>query len=223
MADRRASLTTQGQIRPYPSTRCHIETAVANSLKVLDPERPIREADIGLDRRQFAPHIPVFDKSKRDDGTFSRGDFRYDRLTDVYHCPGGKRLGRAAPCTRARRFYIAPASSTATFAHLNRGAAQKNHRARYHATFMSMPGTLPVRLRTLKPLNSQRRARKKIEMRFAHLKRILRLVRLRLRGPRAPRMSLFWLLSLRTCAGSHRWLPDRHPLTLRALRSVRVA
>jgi hypothetical protein len=26
----------------------------------------------------IAPHIPVFDKSKRNDGTFSRGYFRYD-------------------------------------------------------------------------------------------------------------------------------------------------
>ncbi|WP_197427575.1 hypothetical protein [Bradyrhizobium retamae] len=41
----------------------------------------------------FAPHIPVFDKSKRDDGTFSRSDFRHDPTSDVYHCPGGKRLG----------------------------------------------------------------------------------------------------------------------------------
>ena len=39
------------------------------------------------------PHIPVFDKSKRDDGTFSRSDFRYDSTSDVYHCPAGKRLG----------------------------------------------------------------------------------------------------------------------------------
>jgi hypothetical protein len=41
----------------------------------------------------IAPHIPVFDKSKRDDGTFSRSDFRYDPTSDVYHCPGGKQLG----------------------------------------------------------------------------------------------------------------------------------
>jgi hypothetical protein len=35
----------------------------------------------------------VSDKSKRDDGIFSRGDFRYDPTGDVYHCPGGKQLG----------------------------------------------------------------------------------------------------------------------------------
>jgi hypothetical protein len=46
-----------------------------------------------VEEKGIAPHIPVFDKSKRDDGTFSRSDFRYDPTGDVYHCPGGKRLG----------------------------------------------------------------------------------------------------------------------------------
>src|SRR5271168_3907661 len=46
-----------------------------------------------VEEKGIAPHIPVFDKSKRDDGTFSRSDFRYDPTSDVYHCPGGKRLG----------------------------------------------------------------------------------------------------------------------------------
>ena len=27
------------------------------------------------------------------DGTFSRSDFRYDPTDNIYHCPGGKRLG----------------------------------------------------------------------------------------------------------------------------------
>jgi hypothetical protein len=38
------------------------------------------------------PHIPVFDKSKRTDGTFSRSEFTYDDERDVYVCPGGKKL-----------------------------------------------------------------------------------------------------------------------------------
>src|SRR5260370_25282723 len=35
-------------------------------------------------------------------------------------------------------------------------------------------------------------------------------------------MSLFWPPLLRTYAGSHRWLRDRHPLRLCALRSVKL-
>src|SRR5258705_2862381 len=46
-----------------------------------------------VEEKGIAPHIPVNDKSKRDDGTFSRGDFRYDPTSDVYHCTGGKQLG----------------------------------------------------------------------------------------------------------------------------------
>src|SRR5215218_4125445 len=38
------------------------------------------------------PHIPVFDKSQRTDGTFSRDDFAYDHKRDCYICPAGKQL-----------------------------------------------------------------------------------------------------------------------------------
>src|SRR5476649_1623678 len=66
----------------------------------LKPERLIGDTAYGaapmlnwlVEEKGIAPHIPVFDKSKRDDGTFSRGDFRYDPTSDVYHCPAGKTL-----------------------------------------------------------------------------------------------------------------------------------
>lgn len=38
------------------------------------------------------PHVTVFDKSARTDGTFSREAFTYDHARDVYRCPGGKTL-----------------------------------------------------------------------------------------------------------------------------------
>ena len=98
--------------------------------------------------------------------------------------PAESGSGRAAPCTGAKRFCIVRASSTATHARLNRSAVQKNHRARSRATYMSTPGTSPGRSLAPRDSRQSRRQRKKIEMRFAHLKRILRLGRLRLRGPR---------------------------------------
>jgi hypothetical protein len=42
--------------------------------------------------RVIEPHIPVFDKSARTDGTFEREDFTYDHGSDVYACPAGKML-----------------------------------------------------------------------------------------------------------------------------------
>ena len=45
-----------------------------------------------VNEQAIEPHIPVFDKSARDDGTFSRGDFSYNQEADVYVCPAGKVL-----------------------------------------------------------------------------------------------------------------------------------
>src|SRR5450432_1451635 len=43
-------------------------------------------------QRGIAPHIPVFDKSNRTDGTLSRSDFVFDPERDHYTCPQGKLL-----------------------------------------------------------------------------------------------------------------------------------
>ncbi|HEV2546523.1 MAG TPA: IS5/IS1182 family transposase, partial [Stellaceae bacterium] len=42
--------------------------------------------------RGIAPHVPVWDKSARSDGTFSRADFVFDQQRNVYICPGGAEL-----------------------------------------------------------------------------------------------------------------------------------
>lgn len=46
-----------------------------------------------VNEKGIAPHIPVIDKSKRDDGTFSREDFTFDKACDVYVYPAGEVLG----------------------------------------------------------------------------------------------------------------------------------
>src|SRR6202022_2178086 len=45
-----------------------------------------------VNERAIEPHIPVFDKSARDDGTFSRGDFAYNQEANIYVCPAGNVL-----------------------------------------------------------------------------------------------------------------------------------
>jgi transposase len=138
-----------------------------------------------VEEKDIAPHIPVFDRSKRDDGTFSRSDFRYDPTSDVYHCPAGKTL-----------------TTTGT---LVNGGTTLIYLARKHdcdgcklraqccpkVPFRKIPRDQHEAARDVarsfvgtEAFEQSRRERKKIEMRFAHLKRILRLGRLRLRGPR---------------------------------------
>jgi hypothetical protein len=57
-----------------------------------------------VEEKCIAPHIPVNDKSKREGGTFSRSDFRYDLTNDVYHCPAGKALTRCK-CQQIKKWF----------------------------------------------------------------------------------------------------------------------
>src|SRR5262245_19961359 len=53
---------------------------------------PRRDQLKALVDRKIAPHVPVWDKSARHDGTFSRADFVFHRGRNLYICPGGKEL-----------------------------------------------------------------------------------------------------------------------------------
>jgi hypothetical protein len=77
-----------------------------------------------VEEKGNASHIPVNDKSKRDDGTFSRGDFRYDPTDDVYYCPGGKQraISMSMPATSPNRS-LAPRTLS------SRGASAKRSRS----------------------------------------------------------------------------------------------
>jgi hypothetical protein len=92
--------------------------------------------------------------------------------------------GPVVLCTRARHFCIASVSSTATFAHSNRNAAQRKPSRRIPRDIHEHARYIARSLTDTESFEQSRHERKKIEMRFAHLKRILKLGRLRLRGPR---------------------------------------
>jgi transposase len=130
------------------------------------------------------PHVTVFDNSTRQDGTFSRDDFTYDHAGDVYYCPGNKML-------------------TTTGSRINEGATLRYRASKYDCQACRLkPRCCPKEPARYVPRSIYegardmarqiarswegrvaRRLRKKVEMLFAHLKRILKLDRLRLRGP----------------------------------------
>jgi len=134
------------------------------------------------------PHVPVFDKSTRTDGTFSREAFTYDYDKNVYFCPAGKML-------------------TCTGTLVNDGATLLYRASKYDCDACPMKprccpktparkvprsiheGARDVARKIAKTDEGRvsRKLRKKVEMLFAHLKRILRLDRLRLRGPNGAR------------------------------------
>jgi transposase len=163
------------------------------------PSRLVADAGYGsaemlgwlVDERGIEPHVKVFDKSERTDGTFSRSDFAYDAEGDLYVCLGGKELHK-----RRRLFSSLRSDATKDGTIIYRAskldcqacalkpkccpnvvarkiARSVHEAARDKARAIAKTDAYAVSCRQ----------RKKVEMLFAHLKRILRLGKLRLRGP----------------------------------------
>ena len=144
-----------------------------------------------VNQRRIEPHIPVIDKSERKDGTFSRADFTYDPASDLYRCPGGKELRQYRRAFRVDHpdtppddtyRYRASKMDCDTCALKNRCCPNTPARK---VTRSIHEGARDV-ARDIAKTDAyvvSRRERKKVEILFAQLKRILRMDRLRLRGP----------------------------------------
>jgi transposase len=50
-----------------------------------------------VQEKQIEPHVPVWDKSERQDGTLSRSAFTFDAENDRYTCPAGKASAHNRP------------------------------------------------------------------------------------------------------------------------------
>jgi len=158
----------------------------------LSPERVAADSAYGsaemlgwlVNERAIEPHIPVFDKSARIDGTFSREAFAYDQQSDVYICPAGKVLASTGTLVNDGATLLYRASKH------DRDAYELKARCCPKMPSRKVPRSIHEKARDIvrkiaetEAYVTSRRERKKIEMLFAHLKRILRLDRLRLRGP----------------------------------------
>ena len=131
--------------------------------------------------RGIAPHIPVWDKSGETKGKYTKADFTYDRERDLYICPGGKSLtctgkvdqGRILPYRASTKDCArCPLKPRCTSAPARKVSRDIDEDVRDHVRGLA---NTPA-------FNRSRRERKKVEMAFAHMKRIFKLDRLRLRG-----------------------------------------
>jgi hypothetical protein len=161
---------------------------------VLAPEAPPVERPFVTTVRQrppIDPHIPIIDKSQREDGTFSRSDFTYDPGDDLYRCPGGKELKQHRRAFRVDHPDVPPddtyryrASKADCDACALKTRCCPNTPARKVTRSIHEAARDVARaIAATDAYVTSRRERKKVEMLLAHLKRILKLDRLRLRGP----------------------------------------
>jgi hypothetical protein len=162
----------------------------------LSPERVAADSAYGsaemlgwlVNERAIEPHIPVFDKSARVDGTFSREDFAYDQQSDVYICPAGKALASTGTLVNDGATLLYRASKHDCDAcELRARCCPKMPSRKVPRSVHEKARDIAREIAKTEAYVTSRRERKKIEMLFAHLKRILRLDRLRLRGPSGAR------------------------------------
>jgi transposase len=154
----------------------------------LQPQRLAGDTAYGAARllkwlvdRGISPHIPVWDKSARSDGKFSRADFVFDRERNIYICPGGAELTSTGNIDQGRIIHYraskndcstCPLKPRCTTAVVRKVTRDLDEEVREHVRALANTDAF----------EQSRRERKKVEMRFAHMKRILKLDRLRLRG-----------------------------------------
>jgi transposase len=140
-----------------------------------------------LNERGIAPHIPVIDKSGRKDGSFSRADFRFDAEHNVYICPNGKALKTTGKAHGGRTLLYRASKRDCDRCALKQKCCSNTLARKIPRDIDEDARDVARALAGTDAYEQSRRERKKVEMAFAHLKRILGLGRLRLRGPSGAR------------------------------------
>jgi transposase len=165
----------------------------------IKPERLIADTSYGsaamlewvVAQKQIEPHIPVWDKSNNNTDMFNRSDFIWDTKADRYRCPGGQQLlarrrnfknARGATVTKDNTIiYSASQHDCKNCSLKSQCCPNTSNRKIARSIYESSRDVAREICKTQAYLQS-RKDRKKVEVLFAHLKRIMNFDRLRLRG-----------------------------------------
>ncbi len=164
----------------------------------LKPERLIGDTAYGaaellgwmVNEKAIEPHVPVCDKTQRNDETLSSSDFQWNEQADEYRCPQGNALRMQRRVFKNLRTHITKAG-TIIYRASQSDCASCPMKARCcpNTPMRKIARSIHESARDVArdiaktdAYKQSRKDRKKVEMLFAHLKRIMKLDRLRLRG-----------------------------------------
>jgi hypothetical protein len=131
-------------------------------------------------QREIEPHIPVIDHQAHIKGILTRDDFTYDAATDAFTCPEGKIL-TCMTVSPNRRHYRARTEDCRGCSRRAQCTTNKEGRRLTRHTEQDVRDYVKA-LQNTEAFKRSARARKKVEMLFAHLKQQFRFRRLKLRG-----------------------------------------
>lgn len=135
-----------------------------------------------VDEKKIEPHIPVWDKSERDDGSLSRSDFIFDAEANHYVCRGGKFLSTTGTVTSDDTVLYRASKFDCEGCALKPKCCPNTPSRKIPRSIHESARDVARTISTTESFQQSRNDRKKVEMLFAHLKRVLKLDRLRLRG-----------------------------------------
>ena len=157
----------------------------------LKPQRLIGDTAYGtsaildwlVETKQIEPHTPVWEKADRADGSFSRSDFTWQAEADRYRCPAGKSLQRFRRKFKEQRTGITKANTILYRASKHDcDVCEYKPRCCPNAPQRNIPRSIYESSRDVARViaktdayKQSRKDRKKAEILFAHLKRILKL------------------------------------------------
>jgi transposase len=143
-----------------------------------------------VNEKAIEPHVPVWDKTQRQDDTLSSSDFQWDEQANEYRCPQGQPLRSEWRAFKRPRTHITKANTI--IYHASQAACGKcpmkpqccpnTPRRKIARSVYESARDVARELATTRAYQQSRKDRKKVEMLFAHLKRIMKMGRLRLRG-----------------------------------------
>jgi transposase len=178
------------------STKVMVERVEANF--DLTPERLIGDTAYGaapmlawlVEEKAIEPHVPVWDKTVRQDGTLSRSDFVWHEQANEYRCPAGKPLrcdwrpfkNQRTRITKADTIIYRSSQPDCAECSMKDRCCPNTPMRKIARSIHESARDVARHIATTPEYQKSRCERKKVEMLFAHLKRILKLDRLRLRG-----------------------------------------
>ena len=132
--------------------------------------------------KKIIPHIPVWEKSDRQDGIFSRSDFRWDKKRGVYVCPNGKLLRTSGTVHEGRTLLYRASKRDCHVCPIRAKCCTSLDARRIPRDLHEDARDIARRKMKTKAFAKSRDERKRVEMRFAHLKIHHGFERMRLRG-----------------------------------------
>jgi transposase len=161
--------------------------------------------------KKIEPHIPVWDKTERQDGSLGRSAFTFDAERNRYTCPNGKYLQTTGQTTNADTVLYRSSTYDCQDCALKLQCCPNTPQRKIARSIHEAAREAARELANTDAYRQSRKDRKKVEVLFAHLKRVLKLDRLRLRGRTGARDEFLLAATAQNLRRMAKWVIPKAP------------